>query len=144
MSWDLKEAIGYYQKQGAPADQTAVLNLLREVQRESGGSIPKSVLTTIAQSYGVKEGLFLALIRRIPSLRLGEGHILEICAGPNCPKRADLASLARKLASPEVTVKTVPCMRLCGKGPNIRWDGVLHHRADEALIRKLLGGKQDV
>jgi hypothetical protein len=32
-------------------------------------------------------------------------------------------------------------MRLCGKGPNLRWDGTLHHKADEALLRKLLGGK---
>jgi hypothetical protein len=37
-----------------------------------------------------------------------------------------------------VTVKTIPCQRLYGKGPNIRFDGQLHHKADEALIRKLL------
>jgi hypothetical protein len=29
-------------------------------------------------------------------------------------------------------------MRLCGKGPNIRWDGTLYHGADEALLKMLL------
>ena len=48
------------------------------------------------------------------------------------------AALAEKLADGKVTAKYVPCMRLCGKGPNIRWDGVLYHSADEALIRRLL------
>jgi NADH:ubiquinone oxidoreductase subunit E len=29
-------------------------------------------------------------------------------------------------------------MRLCGKGPNIRFDGKLYHGADAALVEKLL------
>ena len=32
MSWDLEEAAAYYGKQGAPGDQNAVINLLREIQ----------------------------------------------------------------------------------------------------------------
>lgn len=137
MNWDLEEAIAYYGKQGAPGDQSAVLNLLREVQLESGGSIPRGALTRMAQQYGVKESLFLALIRRIPSLRLSDTHTLEICAGPNCSKRAALAQFAEKHCGPKVTVRAVPCMRMCGKGPNIKWDGQLHHQADEALLRRL-------
>lgn len=139
MDWNLQEAIGYYQKQGAPGDQNAVLNLLREVQRECGGRIPRSALAEMAAGYGVKEGLFLALIKRIPSLRLGEGHTLEVCGGPNCSRRADLLAVAETLCQGKpVTVKTVPCMRQCGKGPNIRWDGTLYNGADAALLKKLL------
>ena len=136
----MDEILEYYRRQGAPSDQTAVIGLLRELQSLYGGSIPQWVAEVAAEKLGTKPGLLLALIRRIPSLRLGEGHLLELCAGPNCGKHAHLLSLAEELAKgrSDVTVKTVPCQRLCGKGPNIRYDGVLHHKADEALIRDLL------
>lgn len=140
MSWDLKEAVEYYGRQGAPGDQSAVISLLREVQQENGGSIPLSAPEEIAGLYGIKAGFLLALIKRIPSLRLADGHCLELCAGPNCGKRTELAALAEKLckAHPgKITLKYVPCMRLCGKGPNLRWDGKLYHQADEALLRRL-------
>ena len=142
MNWDIQEAISYYKAQGAPADQNAVVNLLREVQEESGGRIPRSVLPEIADGLNTKEGLLLALIRRYPSLRLADTHTLELCGGPNCPRKAPLAAFVEKTWGPnpaKFTVKQVPCMRMCGKGPNIRWDGRLYHGADEALLRKLIG-----
>lgn len=141
MSWNLEEAISYYQKQGAPGDQNALVGLLREVQQESGGSVPKATVSAIAEKYGVKDTLILAIIRRIPSLRLGDTHCLELCAGPNCPKRAALGAFVERTygSKPEkFTLKYVPCMRLCGKGPNLKWDGKLYHQADEALIRRLV------
>lgn len=146
MSWDLKEAVEYYGRQGAPGDQSAVISLLREVQQENGGSIPLSAPEEIAGLYGIKAGFLLALIKRIPSLRLADGHCLELCAGPNCGKRTELAALAEKLckAHPgKITLKYVPCMRLCGKGPNLRWDGKLYHQADEALLRRLMEANHD-
>lgn len=139
--WDLKEAITYYMAQGAPADQAALISLLREVQQQSGGQLPLPMLPEIAQDLGVKESYLLAVIRRIPSLRLGDTHCLELCAGPNCGKRAALAAFVEKTygTKPEkFTVKYMPCMRLCGKGPNIKWDGKLYHGADAALIRRLV------
>ena len=82
--WNLEEAISYYKKQGAPSDQSALVSLLREVQQENGGAIPKSALPAMAEGLGVKESYLLAVIRRIPSLRLSDMHTLELCAGPNC------------------------------------------------------------
>ena len=138
MSWNPEEAIAYYKKLGAPGDQSAVISLLREVQGEFGG-IPKAMLPHLAQELGTRESLLHALIRRIPSLRLQDTHTLELCAGPNCGKAAALADFAQKACSAKgITLKFVPCMRLCGKGPNLRFDGKLHHKADEALIEKLL------
>lgn len=145
MAWELEEAIGYYRKQGAPSDQTALTSLLREIQQENGGGIPAYLLAGVADSLGVKESYLLAIIRRIPSLRLLDSHCLEICAGPNCGKRKELAEFVEKTygTSPKAfTLKYVPCMRMCGKGPNIRWDGKLHHKADAALIRSLVEGKE--
>ena len=137
MAWDLNEAMEYYARQGAPADQSAVIALLKEIQQEQG-SVSKADLGRMAEYYKTKEGLFLALIKRLPGVRLGNTHVLEICGGPNCSKRAKLADFAETLTG--VTVKIVPCMRQCGKGPNIRFDGRLHNGADEAMIRKLLEG----
>ena len=141
MEWNLTEAVAWYKKQGAPGDQTAVTALLREVQTENGGSIPQHLLPGIAAGLGVKESFLLAIIRRIPSLRLSDLHCLEICAGSNCGKHTRLAAFAEGLRSEKITVRFVPCMRQCGKGPNIRWDGTLYHQADEELLRQLNKGE---
>ena len=138
MAWNLEEALSYYKKLGAPADQSAVISLLREMQGEFG-AVPANLLPAIAQGLGTKEALLHALIRRIPSLRLENSHTLELCAGPNCGKARTLADFAQaQCAGKPVQLKFTPCMRMCGKGPNLRWDGQLHHRADEALISQLL------
>ena len=138
--WTLEEALSYYKSQGAPADQNALRELLREVQQEHCGAIPSHMITPICQGLGVKEGLLLALIKRTPSLRLTDHHLIEICAGPNCGKRTELAAFAEKALAGKsnCTLKFVPCMRLCGKGPNLRCDGTLYHQADEVLLRRLL------
>lgn len=137
MEWNLTEAVAYYKKQGAPADQMALTALLREAQAEHGGGIPAYLAAPMAEALGVKESFLLAVIKRIPSLRLADTHCLEICSGKNCGKHTTLAEAAEKLRSPKITVKFVPCMRQCGRGPNIRWDGVLYSKADEKLLRQL-------
>ena len=139
MTWDLDEALNHYKTLGAPADQSALISLLREIQLELGGSIPVSAVSSVSQAYQIKEALVLALIRRIPSLHLSDRHCLELCAGPNCGKSTALAVCAEKLQKQYgFTLKYVPCMRLCGKGPNIRWDGTLHHRVTEDLLLQLI------
>ncbi len=142
MSWNLEEAIQYYKKQGAPGDQTALTELLREVQEEAGGAIPGGLLQPIAEAYGIKESYLQAVIKRIPSLKLAaQKPVLELCAGPNCPKRANLAGFVEKTygKNPQkFDLRYVGCMRQCGKGPNLRWNGQIHNQADENLIRKLV------
>lgn len=141
MTWNLSEALDYYKRQGAPSDQSALLSLLTEVQQAQGGSIPKFLLTEIATYYGIKEALLLAMIRRIPRLRLSDTHTLELCSGPNCGKAAALAACAERLCAEypgKITLKFTPCMRLCAKGPNLKFDGQLYHKADEALLKRLI------
>ena len=139
--FNLEEAIAYYKKQGAPADQSALVGLLRETQQENGGSIPLSVLPRIAEGLGSKESYLIAVIKRIPSLRLSDTHELVLCGGPNCSKRASLAAFVEKTYGrnpKKFTVKYGQCMRMCGKGPNIKWDGKIYNGADESLIRSLI------
>lgn len=141
MQWNMEEALAYYKTLGAPADQNVLISLLREIQKESGGSIPVYAIGEAAAFYGVRDSLLLALVRRVPSLRLGDAHVLEMCAGPNCGKATALAACAEELCKRtggKVQLRFRGCMRLCGKGPNLRFDGNLHHGATEALLRKLL------
>ncbi len=144
MSWNFEEALSYYRTQGAPTDQTALKNLLSEIQQEHAGTIPGWLLPRIADAYGVKETFLTAIVRRSPSLRLDTGtHCLEICGGSSCPKRGHLLEFVEKTYGKNpagFTLKCTPCMHMCGQGPNIRWDGKIHCGADEQLIRDLVDG----
>lgn len=132
----MEELIAYYKRMGAPGDQSALVSLLKEVQQTYGG-IPPYALSQIAEGMEVKESFLLAIVRRIPSLRLSDTHVLEMCAGPNCGKHTALSAFAEKHLGKQVQIKYVPCMRMCGKGPNIKYDGKLYHGADESLLRRL-------
>ena len=139
MEWNLKDALGYYKSIGAPADQQALIGLLREIQSNNENALTRSDLTLVAEFYQIKEAILLALIRRIPSLRLSDTQVLEICAGPNCSKCTSLAQWAEKLQKEHgYTLKYTGCMRMCGKGPNIRWDGKVYHGATEELLKELV------
>ena len=145
MNFSMEEALSYYRKQGAPSDQSALIALLTEIQDAHGGAIPAYLVSQAADGLNTKEALLLALIRRIPRLRLKDTHCLELCAGPNCSRRASLAEFVEKAygKNPGFEIRYVPCMRQCGKGPNIRWDGTLYNRADEDLIRELTAVAQN-
>ena len=134
----MQELLDYYKKQGAPADQTALVNLLKELQ-QTYGAVPKWAVTEIAEGYKIKESFLLAIVKRIPSLRLQDAHLLQLCAGPNCGKHTALAAEAEKLCKLKgVELKYMGCQRMCGKGPNIRYDGKLYHKATAELLQELL------
>ncbi len=140
MDWNLEEALRFYQKQGAPGDQPALISLLREAQQESGGGIPLWTIGKIAEAYRIRESFLLAVVKRIPALRLENTHTLELCCGTNCGKK-DLLSFVEKTygkAPKSFTLKRTACMRMCGKGPNLKWDGTLYRGADDALVRRLV------
>jgi len=139
MEWNLQEALAHYKSLGAPADQQALISLLREVQAEYGGGLTRADLGQIAGFYNIKDGILLALVRRIPSLRLRDTHVLELCAGPNCGKSTALAACAETLQKQHgFALKYTPCMRMCGKGPNIRWDGKVYNGVTVELLKELV------
>ena len=140
MSWTLEDAIAYYGTQGAPSDQTALVALLREIQQELGGRIPTYVIAAAAATYGVKESFLSAVIRRYPSLHVENVHRLELCAGQNCGRHTALHALAEQMchaSKGKVELRYLGCQRMCGKGPNLKWDGRLYNRVDEALLKSL-------
>lgn len=134
----MKEILDYYRRQGAPGDQTALINLLKELQ-QTYGAVPQWAVPEIAEAYRIKESFILAVVKRIPSLRLQNTHLLQICAGPNCGKHTALAAEAEKLCKLKgVELKYMGCQRMCGKGPNIKFDGKLYHKATVELLKELL------
>ena len=134
----MQEMLEYYRRQGAPGDQTALVNLLKEVQREYG-AVPKWAVAEIAAAYQIKESFLLAVIKRIPALRLQDTHLLELCAGPNCGKHTALAAEAEKLCKLKgIELKYMGCQRMCGKGPNLKFDGKFYHKATVGLLQELL------
>ena len=134
----MKELLDYYRRQGAPGDQTALVNLLKELQ-QTHGAVPKWAVGEIAEEYNVKESFILAVVKRIPSLRLQDTHLLQLCAGPNCGKHTALAAEAEKLCKLKgIELKFMGCQRMCGKGPNIKFDGKLYHKATVELLQELL------
>lgn len=139
--WNLDESVRYHKNCGAPSDQTALVAFLRELQDEGGGRILPGMLSEAAEKMGVRESYLLAVVKRFPSLRLGDKHELLLCGGPNCGRQTELVEYVERTYGKQpahFTWKIGPCMRLCGKGPNIKWDGKLYHHADVELLRRLL------
>ena len=136
----MKEILDYYRRQGAPGDQTALVGLLKELQM-TYGAVPKWAVAEIAEYYKIKESFILAVMKRIPSLRLQDTHLLQLCAGPNCGKHTALAAAAEKLCKEKgIELRYMGCQWMCGKGPNIKFDGKLYHKATEELLKELLNG----
>ena len=139
MNWNFEEAVSYYKKQGAPQNQAALVNLLKEIQSENGGILPEHSLKDVSEALEIKETFIKALVSKIPSFRLENVHTLEICGGANCGKARHLASFAENLCKEKgIIFKVVPCMRMCGKGPNIRLNGKVYNSANEDLLKNLL------
>ena len=86
--WNLTEAIEYYRGQNVSQDQQALIELLREVQAENGGSIPACALEEITAQLDIRPAILTAILKRCPGLRTQTApHSLELCAGPRCQKR---------------------------------------------------------
>lgn len=136
--WDLIQTVQWYRRRGAPGDQQELRNLLREAQEACGG-LDLPLVEQLAQELDVKASFLMAVAKRTPGLVLEQGNVLELCAGPNCGKHKALLEFAESL--PNVKVKLVNCMRLCGKGPNVRFNGKLYHGADQALLKRLSQGE---
>ncbi len=151
--WNLEDAIEFYRGQGAPYNQTALVELLREVQRENGDVIPANALQTLTKHMGLKPSFLAAIIKRYPSLRTEEApHRLEVCGDKRC-QRQNCAKLHAFIETRfEVTsgsiskaggflYKITGCMKNCGRGPSLKWDGKLYPYADQELVLSLVKDK---
>ena len=133
--WTLKEALDYYRDAGAPSQQSALVELLREIQAEEG-LISDAALQAVCTAYGLRETFLNAIIARYPSLKTEQiRHRLVVCCGKSCGGRgsAKLLELLERnwgIVSGQtvngIACRTVPCLKHCGRGPNIQWDGTVY------------------
>lgn len=145
--WTLEEAMEYYAAAGAPSQQNALVELLREIQAEEG-IISDRAVQAICERYGMKETFLSAIVARYPSLKTEKvRHRLVVCGGKSCGGRGSarvLEALERNWSIvPGKTVngvacRMVTCLKHCGKGPNVQWDGTVYEGVDEALLTQLL------
>ena len=147
---ELLTLIDYYRTQGAPGDQQMLVALLREVQEAEGGILSQNAKAMITEAYGLKSSVLQVIFRRVPGLRTQDApHQLEICG--SC--RAGVALRVwledtYQVKSGDISqiggffYRIVGCMKQCGRGPALRWDGTLYTQADKALVQKLITGAQ--
>ena len=143
----IREIVEYYRDQGAPQDQQMLIALLREMQESGGGVLAQAAIEEIAGMLGMKPTMLHALVRRVPSLRMDNAaHRLEICgtcrAGARLRDEIERTYAVKSGGCCETagfSYHVTPCMKNCKNGPSIKWDGVLHSRADMELVRSLVG-----
>jgi len=143
---EISALIDHYRHAGAPEDQQMLIMLLREVQDVEGGVLSRDALAQIAGTYGIKEAILAALIRRIPSLRYEDiPHKLEICATCKCSASLrDYIESTFEVKSGSACkqfgflYRTVNCMKNCKNGPSVRWDGELYSHGTVDLLRELI------
>lgn len=143
MTFDIFEAINYYRNLGAPSDQGALINLLKEVQAESNDHLSLTQVNIIAKELAIKSTFILGIIKRFPSLHLENTHDLLICNGMNCAKKVNFVGFIEKTYGKnlgKINLKYVNCMRQCLNGPNFVFDGETYNHATikdlEAIINQ--------
>lgn len=150
-SWNIHEAVEYYKGQDAPQNQFALVELLKEVQEHNGGVLTDIAVEEIAALLNTKVTFLNAVIKRYPSLKPASApHRLEVCGGKNCAANG-LAALLKHIRGAYgaesggistkggFSFKICGCLKHCGKGPNIKWDGEIYNAATPELIKKLAG-----
>lgn len=150
-NWNIHEAVEYYKGQDAPQNQFALVELLKEAQEHNGGVLTDCLIEDIAALLNIKATFLNAVIKRYPSLKTAQvPHRLEVCGGKNCAANASAALLkyirgAYGAESGGISTKggfsfkICGCLKHCGKGPNIKWDGEIYNAATPELIKKLAG-----
>ena len=150
-NWIINEAVEYYKGQDAPQNQFALVELLKEVQEHNDGVLADNVVQEIASLLNIKPSFLNAVIKRYPSLKSAAApHRLEICGGKNCAGNGSAALLkfikqTYNVDNGGISVSggfsfaVCNCLKHCGKGQNIKWDGEVYNAAAPELIKRLCG-----
>ena len=146
---ELKEMIRDYRERGAARDQNELVQLLRETQALYDGIVPHKALEKIADKLDLKMTFLDALLKRYPSIKTETARrTLSVCGSKSCAKRSRLADFIEKeygvtpgeTAQAGFRYKVAGCMKKCGKGPCVKWDGELHTGMTEEKLIRLIEG----
>ena len=147
MNLRVGEILKFYERQGKSAGQEETLSALREIQ-EVLGCIPKAVQEEASLRLGVKPSFLAAFVKKYPEFKeVSEKYEIQVCTGPSCGAgkaleilRAVEAAGKQKEREQGISVKIVKgrCTRQCGKGPNLKINGVLHHHMTPEQAAELI------
>ena len=144
----LAAALEAYRDAG-PADQQALIALLREVQRIYG-CVSGELQRRVADTVGTKPALVAALVKRIPSLTEDVcRHQITVCTGPRCSAKGggrvlrsfeDALGIQPGEITPDGRFRLVTrnCLKQCGSAPNAVIDGTLYPSIRPEEIPNLL------
>lgn len=141
----LEAYIQQYIDQGAPEDQQMLIALLRDAQQLDGGALLPQTLAAIAEALATPMSILNAIIRRIPTLRMADApHRLDMCGC--CDGAKELIDEVRRFyqvnqdgvsEKGRFVLRVSGCLKRCGLGPAIRWDGKTYDEVDLDLLRQL-------
>ncbi|MBM4043784.1 MAG: NAD(P)H-dependent oxidoreductase subunit E [Planctomycetes bacterium] len=133
-----------------PQDNSALVAILQEVQRQEGylgrktlGGLSQKLKVPLSRLYGL--ATFYRSFSLVPTGR----HRVHVCLGTACHVRggqAVLNQLARLLGVPpggttsdrKFTVETVRCLGCCSIGPVVRVDQEVFGRVRQDKVSKIL------
>ena len=147
---ELQEIIEAYRARGAARDQNELVQLLREAQAVYGGVLPQTALDDIAAALGLKRTFLDAVLKRYPSIKTeAVRHSLTVCQGPSCGRRRELLDFLSRaygvepggVAAAGFRLQSGGCMKNCGRGPCVRWDGTVYTGMTPESLRALIEKK---
>ena len=147
---ELAQILSFYQSRGAARDQNELVSLLRETQALYGGVIPQGALEEITRALGFRDSFLPAVLRRYPSIKTeAVRHSLTVCQGPSCGRRRELLDFLSRaygvepggVAAAGFRLQSGGCMKNCGSGPCVRWDGTVYTGMTPESLRALIEKK---
>ena len=90
------------------------------------------------------------MLRRYPSIKTeAVRHSLTVCQGPSCGRRRELLDFLSRaygvepggVAAAGFRLQSGGCMKNCGRGPCVRWDGTVYTGMTPESLRALIEKK---
>lgn len=124
------------------AEPGALLPVLYDIQRQLG-YVPHGLASEIALALKQSQDDVLAALCSAPGLRAApvNGPVVQVCLADACAGRgADAlwAHVLRRAEDQTLTPEAVYCLGLCGAGPSVQVDGILHVGVDPERLDQLL------
>lgn len=143
-----QEIAEYYSRQKDAKSQDNLVAMLKEIQ-ELYGCIPSEKIPEMSELFGVKESLFLQIIKLYPSLkRSAYSHRITVCTGARCAAAGSselLAAVRREVEARgggifKISMKE--CLKQCRTAPNMKVDNDFYSSVKAEEIPGILGKYQ--
>lgn len=145
----IEEILEYYRTDTSLNQSELVIAMLTELQ-ETTGYLSEAIQKEAASIAGVSFSYVAAVIRQLPHLHNAPfQYEIKVCISDRCKNKGSLDVLKElqrilRIQPGQVTkdgkflLRTVYCMHMCTKGPNISINGTDYHNVAPSDIKKIL------